>query len=62
MTKCLLLLFIGTSLVVTVIRSFGNDHRHFGTWCSSQMGRTGKASTIYNSLLDLFLSILISLR
>ncbi|KAF7830404.1 G-protein coupled receptor 1 isoform X1 [Senna tora] len=27
----------GTSLVMTVIRSFGNDHRHFGSWCSSQM-------------------------
>ncbi|KAL1291038.1 hypothetical protein HN51_059587 [Arachis hypogaea] len=33
----------GTSLVMTVIRSFGNDHRHFGIWCWTQTGRTGKA-------------------
>nr|XP_029145558.1 G-protein coupled receptor 1 isoform X2 [Arachis hypogaea] len=32
----------GTSLVMTVIRSFGNDHRHFGIWCWTQTGRTGK--------------------
>ncbi|XP_059662056.1 G-protein coupled receptor 1 isoform X2 [Cornus florida] len=35
----------GTSLVLTVIRSIGNDHRHFGglgAWCWSQTGRTGK--------------------
>ncbi|KAH9766590.1 G-protein coupled receptor 1 [Citrus sinensis] len=35
----------GTSLVVTVVRSFGNDHRHLGVWCWTQTGRTGKAST-----------------
>ncbi|KAI4380299.1 hypothetical protein MLD38_006505 [Melastoma candidum] len=33
----------GTSLVMTVIRSLGNDHRNFGNWCWSQTGRTGKA-------------------
>ncbi|CAI0626081.1 unnamed protein product [Linum tenue] len=34
----------GTSLVMTVIRSMGNDHRHLGgAWCSSQTGRTKKA-------------------
>lgn len=39
------LLLPGTSLVVTVVRSFGNDHRHLGVWCWTQTGRTGKAST-----------------
>ncbi|XP_031285778.1 G-protein coupled receptor 1 [Pistacia vera] len=33
----------GTSLVMTVIRSFGNDHRHLGVLCWTQTGRTGKA-------------------
>ncbi|XP_070668718.1 G-protein coupled receptor 1-like isoform X1 [Malus domestica] len=33
----------GTSLVVTVVRSIGNNHSHLGTWCWSQSGRTGKA-------------------
>ncbi|CAN1151021.1 G-protein coupled receptor 1 [Linum perenne] len=34
----------GTSLVMTVIRSIGNDHRHLGgAWCSTQTGRTKKA-------------------
>lgn len=35
----------GTSLVMTVIRSIGNDHGHFGelgAWCWTQTGRTGK--------------------
>ncbi|CAI9755758.1 unnamed protein product [Fraxinus pennsylvanica] len=35
----------GTSVVVTVIRSIGNDHGHIrrlGTWCWAQSGRTGK--------------------
>uniref|UniRef100_A0A0R0GBQ3 G-protein coupled receptors family 2 profile 2 domain-containing protein n=1 Tax=Glycine max TaxID=3847 RepID=A0A0R0GBQ3_SOYBN len=32
----------GTSLVMTVMRSFGNDHKHFGAWCWTQTGRTGK--------------------
>lgn len=34
----------GTSLVMTVIRSIGNDHRDLTGWCWSQTGRTGKAS------------------
>lgn len=33
----------GTSLVMTVIRSFGNNHGHLGTSCYTQTGRTGKA-------------------
>lgn len=33
----------GTSLVMTVIRSFGNNHAHLGTWCWTQTS-TGKAS------------------
>lgn len=35
----------GTSLVMTVIRSIGNEHGHFGglgAWCWTQTGRTGK--------------------
>ena len=40
------LLCTGTSLVMTVIRSFGNDHGHLGAWCWTQTGRTGKASLI----------------
>lgn len=40
------LLLAGTSLVMTVIRSFGNDHRQVGVWCWTQTGRTGKASTV----------------
>ncbi|RVW52274.1 G-protein coupled receptor 1 [Vitis vinifera] len=35
----------GTSLVMTVIRSIGNDHGHLGVWCWEQRGQTGKAST-----------------
>lgn len=37
----------GTSVVMTVIRSIGNDHGHIsriGAWCWAQTGRTGKAS------------------
>jgi hypothetical protein len=33
----------GTSLVVTVIRSFGNNHSHLGPWCWTQTGLKGKA-------------------
>ncbi|XP_048133087.1 G-protein coupled receptor 1 isoform X1 [Rhodamnia argentea] len=33
----------GTSLVMTIIRSIGNDHGDLGAWCWSQTGRTGKA-------------------
>ncbi|XP_034683668.1 G-protein coupled receptor 1 [Vitis riparia] len=32
----------GTSLVMTVIRSIGNDHGHLGVWCWAQIGQTGK--------------------
>ncbi|XP_044487651.1 G-protein coupled receptor 1 isoform X3 [Mangifera indica] len=32
----------GASLVMTVIRSFGNDRRHLGVLCWTQTGRTGK--------------------
>ena len=34
--------FTGTSLVVTVVRSIGNNHSHLGTWCWAQTGFTGK--------------------
>ncbi|GAV85336.1 LOW QUALITY PROTEIN: Dicty_CAR domain-containing protein, partial [Cephalotus follicularis] len=34
----------GTSLVMTVIRSIGDNHAHLGALCWSQTGRTGKAS------------------
>lgn len=33
----------GTSLVVTVIRSIGNDPGRLGVWCWTETGRTGKA-------------------
>ncbi|KAI5669593.1 hypothetical protein M9H77_19446 [Catharanthus roseus] len=36
----------GTSIVMTVIRSIGNENQHIhrlGTWCWAQTGRTGKA-------------------
>ncbi|CAN8302844.1 unnamed protein product [Cochlearia groenlandica] len=33
----------GTSLVVTVIRSFGNNHSHLGSWCWTQTGLKGQA-------------------
>ncbi|PON84338.1 hypothetical protein TorRG33x02_199030 [Trema orientale] len=33
----------GTSLLMTVIRSFGNNHGHLGAWCSTQTS-TRKAS------------------
>nr|XP_023872856.1 G-protein coupled receptor 1-like [Quercus suber]POE85320.1 g-protein coupled receptor 1 [Quercus suber] len=36
----------GTSLVMTVIRSFGNNHGHLGASCYTQTGRTGKASFV----------------
>ncbi|KAK9273788.1 hypothetical protein L1049_018598 [Liquidambar formosana] len=32
----------GTSLVVTVMRSIGNEHGHLGAWCWTETGRTGK--------------------
>ncbi|XWS14307.1 hypothetical protein CRYUN_Cryun36dG0111000 [Craigia yunnanensis] len=33
----------GTLLVMTAIRSIGNDHTHLGAWCWAQSDRTGKA-------------------
>ncbi|KAJ9548307.1 hypothetical protein OSB04_020850 [Centaurea solstitialis] len=42
----------GTSLVMTVLRSIGNEHGHVGhigrvaAWCWTETGRTGKASKI----------------
>ncbi|XP_065863980.1 G-protein coupled receptor 1 [Euphorbia lathyris] len=33
----------GTSLVMTVIRSIGNEHGHLGAWCWTEVGRTRKA-------------------
>lgn len=48
----------GTSLVMTVMRSFGNDHRHFGTWCVSQTGLTGKAVHFVTFYLPLWGAIL----
>ncbi|MBA0797809.1 hypothetical protein Gohar_008471, partial [Gossypium harknessii] len=46
----------GTSLVMTVIRSIGNDHTHLGAWCWAQTGRTGKAN---NNVFYILLYILI---
>ncbi|XP_061374942.1 G-protein coupled receptor 1-like isoform X2 [Gastrolobium bilobum] len=48
----------GTSLVMTVMRSFGNDHRHFGTWCWTQTGRTGKAMHFVTFYVPLWGAIL----
>ncbi|KAK6927207.1 hypothetical protein RJ641_005798 [Dillenia turbinata] len=33
----------GTSLVMTIIRSIGNDAGHMDAWCWAETGRTGKA-------------------
>lgn len=56
----------GTSGVVTVIRSIGNNHHghisRVGTWCWAQTGLTGQASIkgfTMTSLLMLFSSGLI---
>ncbi|KAK6912883.1 hypothetical protein RJ641_022484 [Dillenia turbinata] len=38
----------GTSLVMTIIRSIGNDPGHMGAWCWTETGRTGKACTFYS--------------
>ncbi|CAL5206240.1 unnamed protein product [Lathyrus oleraceus] len=49
----------GTSLVMTVTRSFGNDHRHhFGTVCWTQTGRTGKAIHFITFYMPLWGAIL----
>lgn len=45
----------GTSVVMTVIRSIGNDHgghlSRIGAWCWAQTGRTGKASICVTALI-----------
>jgi hypothetical protein len=48
----------GTSLVMTVMRSFGNDHRHFSTWCGTQTGLTGKAVHFVTFYIPLWGAIL----
>ncbi|CAN6682479.1 unnamed protein product [Malus baccata var. baccata] len=48
----------GTSLVVTVVRSIGNNHSHLGTWCWSQSGRTGKALHLVTFYMPLWGAIL----
>ncbi|KAJ7958423.1 G-protein-coupled receptor 1 [Quillaja saponaria] len=48
----------GTSLVMTVIRSFGNDHRHLSSWCWTQTGRTGKAIHLVTFYMPLWGAIL----
>lgn len=48
----------GTSLVMTVMRSFGNDHRHFGAWCWTQTGRAGKAVHFVTFYMPLWGAIL----
>ncbi|KAI4337200.1 hypothetical protein L6164_015645 [Bauhinia variegata] len=48
----------GTSLVMTVIRSFGNDHKHFGAWCWTQTGRTVKAVHFVTFYMPLWGAIL----
>ncbi|KAL3646022.1 glycolytic proteins transcriptional activator gcr1 [Castilleja foliolosa] len=43
----------GTSGVMTVLCSIGNDHGHIsrlGAWCWAQTGRTGKSGSFYNIL------------
>ncbi|KAB1219864.1 G-protein coupled receptor 1 [Morella rubra] len=47
----------GTSLVMTVIRSFGNNHGHFGSWCWTQTG-TGKAVHFITFYIPLWGAIL----
>ncbi|KAB2627777.1 G-protein coupled receptor 1-like [Pyrus ussuriensis x Pyrus communis] len=48
----------GTSLVVTVVRSIGNNHSHLGTWCWSQSGRSGKALHLITFYMPLWGAIL----
>lgn len=48
----------GTSLVMTVVRSIGNNHSHLGTWCWSQSGRTGKAVHFITFYMPLWGAIL----
>ncbi|XP_021640231.1 G-protein coupled receptor 1 isoform X3 [Hevea brasiliensis] len=39
----------GTSLVMTVIRSIGNNHGHLGAWCWTEIGRTRKVIRMLNN-------------
>lgn len=48
----------GTSLVVTVIRSIGNNHGQLGAWCWTQTGRTGTAVHFLTFYGPLWASIL----
>ncbi|XP_038720373.1 G-protein coupled receptor 1 isoform X3 [Tripterygium wilfordii] len=49
----------GTSLVMTVIRSIGNhQHGHWGAWCWTQSGRTGKAVHFITFYIPLWGAIL----
>ncbi|MED6209839.1 glycolytic proteins transcriptional activator gcr1 [Stylosanthes scabra] len=48
----------GTSLAMTVIRSFGNDHRHLSAWCWTQSGLTGKAIHFVTFYMPLWGAIL----
>ncbi|KAG2664167.1 hypothetical protein I3843_16G065100 [Carya illinoinensis] len=48
----------GTSLVTTVVRSFGNDHGHLGASCWTQTGRTGKAVHFITFYMPLWGAIL----
>ncbi|KAM0968041.1 hypothetical protein ACFX13_016772 [Malus domestica] len=54
----LFLLFTGTSLVVTLVCSIGNNHSHLGTWCWSQSGRTGKALNLITFHMPLWGAVL----
>ncbi|PIN23990.1 hypothetical protein CDL12_03293 [Handroanthus impetiginosus] len=51
----------GTSVVMTVIRSIGNDHGHIsrlGAWCWAQTGRTGKVVHFITFYAPLWVAIL----
>ncbi|KAL4307738.1 hypothetical protein AHAS_Ahas16G0308300 [Arachis hypogaea] len=48
----------GTSLAMTVIRSFGNDHRHLSAWCWTQSGLAGKAIHLLTFYMPLWGAIL----
>ncbi|KAF8393632.1 hypothetical protein HHK36_021877 [Tetracentron sinense] len=42
----------GTSLVMTVIRSIGNDPGHLSAWCWTQTGRAGKALMVFEVFVE----------
>ncbi|KDP28016.1 hypothetical protein JCGZ_19096 [Jatropha curcas] len=48
----------GTSLVMTVIRSIGNNHGHLGAWCWTETGRTRKAIHFITFYAPLWAAIL----